>query len=123
MQQKRATQEPNTWDNASHRRRQAHKNEIPRAARKWLLEEQEELYEKIYKSVKAGTKARTTMLIDELHPMARQVFMQYIKDQWEQRQQQEDDPPGTRPPPEPPSAPERTCSPRPRKEQIEILNE
>ena len=46
-----------------------------------LLEEKVELYDKIYKSVKAGTKAQTTMLIDELHPMARQVFMQDIKDQ------------------------------------------
>ena len=63
------------------------------------------------------------MLIDQLHPMARQVFMQCIKDQWARRQQQENNLPGTRPPPEPPPAPERTWSSRPREEQIELLNE
>ena len=63
------------------------------------------------------------MLIDKLHPMTRQVLMQDIKDQWEQRQWQENDPPGTRPPPEPPHSPERAWSPCPREEQIELLNE
>ena len=63
------------------------------------------------------------MLINKLHPMARQMFMQDIENQRAQLKQKEGNPPGTRPPPEPPPAPERTWFPRPREEQIELLNE
>ena len=63
------------------------------------------------------------MLIDKLHPMARQVFWQDIETQRAQLKQQEGDPPGTRHPPETLPAPERTWFLRPREEQIVLLNE
>ena len=80
------------------------------------------LYKEIDKGIRARATARTFMLTNKLRPMARQVFWQDIKNQRAHLKQQEINPPGVRPPPEPPPASERTWSPRPREEQIELLN-
>ena len=48
IQQQRATQEPITWNNASHQRQQTQKDATQRTVRKSLLEEQGDLYDEIY---------------------------------------------------------------------------
>ena len=105
---------------AGHRSQRTQIDRKPKVTQKSLLEIRGDLFEKIDKSIRARTAAGTHMLIDKLNPMARQVFWHDIENQQAQQKQQEDDLPGTQPSPEPP---ERTWFPRPREEQIELLNE
>ena len=77
--QQHAAQEPNTWGKAGHRSQRTQMDRKPKATQKSLLEIQGNLFEEIDKSIRVRTTARTHMLIDKLHPMARQVFWQDIE--------------------------------------------